>query len=124
MSKFAIAIHGGAGTILKSSMTPQKEQDYLNGLKTAIEAGEAILKEGGSAVNAVEAAIKELENNPLFNAGKGSVFSHDEKNEMDASIMDGKNLMAGAVAGVTNIKNPISILINIIIYILTFIFFL
>lgn len=109
MSKFAIAIHGGAGTILKSSMTPQKEQDYLNGLKTAIEAGEAILKEGGSAVNAVEAAIKELENNPLFNAGKGSVFSHDEKNEMDASIMDGKNLMAGAVAGVTNIKNPISL---------------
>ena len=88
MSKFAIAIHGGAGTILKSSMTPQKEQDYLNGLKTAIEAGEAILKEGGSAVNAVEAAIKELENNPLFNAGKGSVFSHDEKNEMDASIME------------------------------------
>lgn len=109
MSKYAIAIHGGAGTILKSTMTPEKEQAYTKALTDAISAGETILKKGGPALDAVEMAIRSLENDPLFNAGKGAVFTNTGKNEMDASIMNGKELMAGAVAGVTNIKNPISL---------------
>lgn len=109
MSQYAIAIHGGAGTILRSVMTPEKEAAYKKGLENAIIAGESILKKGGSSLNAVEAAIRMLEDNPLFNAGRGSVFTNDGKNEMDASIMTGKDLMAGAVAGVQNIKNPISL---------------
>jgi beta-aspartyl-peptidase (threonine type) len=109
MSKYAIAIHGGAGTILKSTMTPEKEQAYTKALTDAISAGETILKKGGPALDAVEMAIRSLENDPLFNAGKGAVFTNTGKNEMDASIMNGKDLMAGAVAGVTNIKNPISL---------------
>jgi beta-aspartyl-peptidase (threonine type) len=109
MSKYAIAIHGGAGTILKSTMTPEKELAYKNALQDSINAGELILKAGGSSLDAVELAIKSLENNPLFNAGKGAVFTNTGKNEMDASIMNGKDLTAGAVAGVTNIKNPISL---------------
>lgn len=109
MNTYAIAIHGGAGTILKSSMTPDKESAYKSGLQDAIEAGESILKSGGSAFDAVETAIIQLENNPLFNAGKGAVFTHNGLHEMDASIMNGKDLMAGAVAGVQHIKNPISL---------------
>ena len=109
MSKYAIAIHGGAGTILQSTMTAEKETAYKAALQDAIEAGEAVLKKGGSSLDAVEFAIVSLENNPLFNAGKGAVFTHSGKNEMDASIMYGKDLTAGAVAGVTNIKNPISL---------------
>ncbi|HXU27013.1 MAG TPA: isoaspartyl peptidase/L-asparaginase [Bacteroidia bacterium] len=109
MSKYAIAIHGGAGTILKSTMTAEKELAYKSALQDAINAGENILKAGGASLDAVELAIKSLENNPLFNAGKGAVFTNTGKNEMDASIMNGKDLMAGAVAGVTNIKNPISL---------------
>ena len=109
MNKYAIAIHGGAGTILKSTMTPEKEKAYLDGLKNAIEAGETILKNGGSSLDAVEKAIRSLEDNPLFNAGKGAVFSNAEKNEMDASIMNGADLTAGAVAGISNVKNPISL---------------
>ena len=109
MNKYAIAIHGGAGTILKSTMTPEKEKAYLDGLKNAIEAGETILKNGGSSLEAVEKAIRSLEDNPLFNAGKGAVFSNSGKNEMDASIMNGEDLSAGAVAGISNIKNPISL---------------
>ena len=109
MNKYAIAIHGGAGTILKSTMTPEKEKAYLDGLKNAIEAGETILKNGGSSIDAVEKAIRSLEDNPLFNAGKGAVFSNAGKNEMDASIMNGADLSAGAVAGISNIKNPISL---------------
>ena len=109
MNKYAIAIHGGAGTILKSTMTPEKEKAYLDGLKNAIEAGETILKNGGSSLDAVEKAIRSLEDNPLFNAGKGAVFSNSGKNEMDASIMNGEDLSAGAVAGISNIKNPISL---------------
>lgn len=109
MTKYAIAIHGGAGTILKSTMTTEKEQAYKSGLEDAINAGEAILKKSGTSIDAVEAAIRTLEDNPLFNAGKGAVFTNEGKNEMDASIMNGKNLMAGAVAGVSNIKNPISL---------------
>jgi beta-aspartyl-peptidase (threonine type) len=107
MNKFAIAIHGGAGTILRSTLTPEKEALYKKGLSLAILSGEHILKDGGPALDAVEAAIRTLEDNPLFNAGKGAVFNNEGKNEMDASIMDGKNLAAGAVAGVRNIKNPI-----------------
>ncbi len=109
MNKYAIAIHGGAGTILKSTMTPEKEKAYLDGLKNAIESGETILRNGGSSIDAVEEAIRSLEDNPLFNAGKGAVFSNAGKNEMDASIMNGEDLSAGAVAGISNVKNPISL---------------
>src|SRR5690348_2970492 len=106
--KYVLVIHGGAGTILKSHMTPEKEKLYKHGLQNALNAGSDILKNGGSALDAVEATIKVLEDDSLFNAGKGSVFTHEGKNEMDASIMDGKTLKAGAVAGVTTIKNPIT----------------
>ncbi|MGQ0829226.1 MAG: isoaspartyl peptidase/L-asparaginase family protein [Bacteroidota bacterium] len=109
MKKFAIAIHGGAGTILRSTMTTKKERAYKKALKEAIHAGDKILSSGGNALDAVEAAIKTMEDDPLFNAGRGSVFTHDGKNEMDACIMDGKSLMAGAVAAVRNIKNPIAL---------------
>lgn len=107
MNKMALAIHGGAGTILKSLMTEELELEYRNGLRNALEIGWGILQKGGNALEAVEAAVCELENFPLFNAGRGSVFTHDGKNEMDAAIMDGKTLDAGAVAFVKNIKNPI-----------------
>ncbi len=109
MKKFALAIHGGAGTILRASMTPEKEETYRQALADSIVAGESILKNQGNALDAVEAAIRCLEDNPLFNAGRGSVFTHDGKNEMDASLMNGKTLAAGAVSGVQNIKNPISL---------------
>lgn len=109
MIPYAIAVHGGAGTILRSTMTPEKEAAYKKGLADAIAAGEAVLKKKGSSLEAVEMAIRSLEDNPLFNAGRGSVFTNTEKNDMDASIMEGKHLMAGAVAGVRNIKNPISL---------------
>lgn len=109
MNKYAIAIHGGAGTILKSSMTPEKENAYKEALKAALLAGEKLLHSGATALDAVEAAVKNLEDNPLFNAGKGSVFTHEGKHEMDASIMNGKNLKAGAVSGIEKIKNPVSL---------------
>jgi beta-aspartyl-peptidase (threonine type) len=109
MSNYAIAIHGGAGTILRSTMTPEKEVEYKQALADAINAGEAVLKANGAALDAVEAAIVSLENNPLFNAGKGSVFTNTGKHEMDASLMNGSDLRAGAVAGVQNIKNPINL---------------
>ncbi len=109
MQKIALAIHGGAGTILKSVMTAELEENYRKGLQSALEAGWNILKTGGNALDAVEASVITLEDNPLFNAGKGSVFSHDGKNEMDASIMDGKTHNSGAVAAVKNIKNPIKL---------------
>lgn len=108
MKQHAIAIHGGAGTILKSSMTDEKEAAYKNALQAALLAGEKVLEAQGSALDAVEMAVRSLEDNELFNAGKGSVFTHDGKHEMDASIMDGKNLMAGAVAGIDKVKNPVS----------------
>ncbi len=109
MNKLALAIHGGAGTILRSSMTPELEAEYRVGLEKAMNVGWEILSNGGSSLDAVESTIVELENFPLFNAGKGSVFNHDGKNELDASIMDGKNLKAGAVAFVRNVKNPIKL---------------
>src|SRR5437016_1599438 len=97
---FAIAIHGGAGTLLKQNMTPEKDSAYRKNLSEALEAGYNILKNGGTALDAVEAAVRVMEDSPLFNAGKGSVFTADGKNEMDAAIMDGKTLKAGAVAEV------------------------
>ena len=109
MSKFTIAIHGGAGTISKKSMTPEKEAAYFKALNEALDAGYRILNKKGNAIDAVKAAVMELENNILFNAGKGSVFTNTETHEMDASIMDGKKLSAGAVAAVKNIRNPIEL---------------
>lgn len=103
-----LVIHGGAGTILRENMTPEKEKAYQAKLTEALDSGYAVLESGGTSINAVIAAIKIMEDSPLFNAGKGSVFAHNGKNEMDASIMDGSNLMAGAVAGVTTIRNPIT----------------
>lgn len=105
--KTAIAIHGGAGTIAPHLLTPQLEIDYCSGLKVALEAGNRVLKSGGTATEAVLAAVVELENNPLFNAGKGGVFNHLGQHEMDAAIMEGQFLKAGAVSGVKNIKNPV-----------------
>jgi beta-aspartyl-peptidase (threonine type) len=109
MNKIALAIHGGAGTILKSEMTPTLETEYRNGLQNALEKGFRILQKKGSALDAVEAAVIELENFPLFNAGRGSVFTHEGRIEMDAAIMDGANLKAGAIAFVKNVKNPIKL---------------
>lgn len=109
MSKFTIAIHGGAGTISKKSMTPEKEAAYLKALKNAIDAGYKVLEKNGEALEAVRVAVIELENNSLFNAGKGSVFTNTGAHEMDASIMEGRNLSAGAVAAVKNIRNPIEL---------------
>ncbi|MEY2905063.1 MAG: hypothetical protein RJA52_1079, partial [Bacteroidota bacterium] len=106
---YAIVIHGGAGTILKSNMTDEKEEEYMNALHQALDIGEKILENGGTSMEAVEKTIHYLENSPLFNAGKGAVFTHDGKNELDASIMNGADLSAGAVAGVTTVKNPISL---------------
>ncbi|MBI4946381.1 MAG: isoaspartyl peptidase/L-asparaginase [Bacteroidetes bacterium] len=107
MENFAIVIHGGAGTILRDSMSPELEKQYKAKLSESVKAGYDILSKGGTALDAVAASIKVLEDSPLFNAGKGSVFNHEGKNEMDASIMDGKTLMAGAVAGARAIRNPI-----------------
>jgi len=109
MSKFTIAIHGGAGTISKKSMIPEKEIAYFKALNDAIDAGYRILDKKGNALDAVKAAVIELENNILFNAGKGSVFTNTETHEMDASIMDGKDLSAGAVAAICNVKNPVEL---------------
>lgn len=106
--KYIMVIHGGAGTILKKNMSPELEKQYQQKLTEALTTGYQLLKQGKSSIDAVEAAIQILENSPLFNAGKGAVFTHDGKNELDAAMMYGKNGMAGAVAGVTNIKNPIS----------------
>lgn len=106
---FGIAIHGGAGTILRSSMTEEKEKAYTSALQEALNTGYAILQKGGSSIDAVEAAIISLEDCPLFNAGKGAVFNNKGGHEMDASIMSGKDLSAGAVSLIRNVKNPISL---------------
>ncbi len=105
--KVTLVIHGGAGTILKENMTPELEKQYQDKMKEALQAGYKILTAGGTSTEAVVATIKIMEDSPLFNAGKGAVFTNEGKNEMDASIMRGYDLNAGAVAGVTNIKNPI-----------------
>ena len=109
MQPFSIVIHGGAGTILKDDMTPELEKAYSEGLDEALSAGYAVLEQGGEAANAVKAAIVVLEDNLLFNAGRGSVYTKKGVQEMDAAIMDGKNREAGAVAGVRNVRNPIEL---------------
>lgn len=106
---FGIVIHGGAGTILKENMTDSLENAYKEKLKEAISAGYEILKNGGTSLDAVTHAINVMEDSPLFNAGKGAVFTHEGRNELDASIMDGATLNAGAVAGVRHIRNPINL---------------
>src|SRR5512133_3199418 len=105
---WAIVIHGGAGVITRDRLTPEAEAEYRGMLQTAIDTGAAVLAGGGTALDAIERTIHVMEECPLFNAGKGAVFTHEGRNEMDASIMDGSNLAAGAVAGVTDIKSPIS----------------
>ena len=105
--KIGLAIHGGAGTIERSKITSEKEREYRAGLERALTAGYEILKRGGSSLDATEAAVRVLEDDPHFNAGRGSVFTSAGTNEMDASIMDGKTLRAGAVGSVQHIKNPI-----------------
>jgi len=107
-TKALMVIHGGAGTILRKNMTPETEKAYREALEDSLRRGFDVLKKGGSSLSAVETAIKVMEDSPLFNAGKGAVFTHDGRNELDASIMDGKDKAAGAVAGLTIIKNPIS----------------
>jgi len=107
-SPITLVIHGGAGTITRQNMSAEKEKAYTEALNQALQAGYAVLKKGGTSLDAVEAAIRYMEDSPLFNAGKGAVFTNEGKNELDASIMDGKTLKAGAIAGVTNIKNPIT----------------
>jgi beta-aspartyl-peptidase (threonine type) len=106
--EIVMVIHGGAGTIKKENMTAEREATYRGVLTEALETGHEILKRGGASLDAVEATIRVMEDSPLFNAGKGAVFTSEGRNEMDASIMDGKTLNAGAVASVTSIKNPIS----------------
>jgi beta-aspartyl-peptidase (threonine type) len=109
MNNFSIAIHGGAGTLVKGLMTSQLEAQYKTALEVALEAGYSVLENGGTSVDAVETAVKLLEDSPLFNAGKGSVFTAEGTHEMDAAIMEGKELNAGAVSLITGIKNPVSL---------------
>ncbi len=107
--RWAVVIHGGAGTIDRKEMTPELEQAYRAGLRKALEDATAVLDKGGSSLDAVETAIRGMEDDPLFNAGRGAVFTADGRNELDASIMDGATLRAGAVAGVTRTRHPISL---------------
>lgn len=106
-SDVAIVIHGGAGTISRDAMTDEQDAAYREALRTALQAGHDVLTSGGSAVDAVEAALVTMEDNPLFNSGKGAVFTSEGTVELDASIMEGRTRMAGALTGVTTIKNPI-----------------
>lgn len=105
--KWSLAIHGGAGTLNRDAMTPERRAEYEAALQVALDAGAKVLAEGGSAMDAVKAAIIPMEDSPLFNAGKGAVFTWDGTNELDASIMDGRDRSAGAVAGVKTVRNPI-----------------
>ena len=112
-SEFAIIIHGGAGTILRGNLSKKKEKAYRDKLEEAIRTGYTILKNGGTSQLAVVKTIQIMEASPLFNAGKGAVFTHEETNELDASFMDGETLNAGAVAGVKNVKSPIELAVKI-----------
>jgi beta-aspartyl-peptidase (threonine type) len=103
-----LVIHGGAGTITRKSMSAETEKQYRDKLTEALRTGHAVLMKGGTSIDAVEATIRVMEDSPLFNAGKGAVFTHEGKNELDAAIMDGQTMKAGAVAGVTIIRNPIT----------------
>lgn len=107
--EYAIVIHGGAGTILPENMTPELEKQYKDKMNEALDMGEKILSGGGTAIEAVEKTINIMEDSPLFNAGKGAVFTHDGKNELDASFMEGENMNAGAIGGVSHVKHPISL---------------
>ncbi|WP_037318096.1 isoaspartyl peptidase/L-asparaginase family protein [Salegentibacter sp. Hel_I_6] len=109
VENFGIVIHGGAGTILKENMSDSLEQAYKEKLEEAIRTGHEILANGGTAIEAVQRTINIMEDSPLFNSGKGAVFTNDGKNELDASIMDGETLNAGAISGVTTVKNPINL---------------
>ena len=106
---FAIAVHGGAGTLSRNEMTPAQEQDYHAGLQAALDAGHEVLARGGASLDAASAAVRVLEDNPLFNAGRGAVLNHDGLAELDASLMDGRTLAAGAVTGLQHVKNPIDL---------------
>jgi L-asparaginase / beta-aspartyl-peptidase len=116
MQKLSIAIHGGAGTILKSMLTPMLEKQYRDGLQEALDAGYSILHNGGASLDAVQAAVVCLENNVLFNAGAGAVFTNKGIHELDACLMDGSNLQAGSVASVQGIKNPILLCKDIMLH--------
>ena len=105
----AIAIHGGAGTLPRAEMTPDQEAAYRAGLAAALDAGYAVLEGGGTSLDAVTIAVRILEDDPLFNAGRGAVLTHEGTVELDASIMDGRTLAAGAIAGVAHIRNPIEL---------------
>src|SRR5436189_482997 len=105
--RIALVLHGGAGTIDRNSMTPEREREYRAGIENALRAGHAILQTGGSSVDAVEATVRVLEDDPHFNAGRGSVFTSAGTNELDAAIMDGKTLRAGAVGALEHVRNPI-----------------
>lgn len=106
---FGIAIHGGAGTLPRADMTAEAERNYRAGLKQAVDAGHAVLQGGGSSIEAVTRAVVLLEDDPLFNAGRGAVFALDGRNELDAAIMEGRTLQAGAVCGLTRIRNPVEL---------------
>ena len=106
---FAIAIHGGAGTLSRDDMSPTQEKEYREGLQAALDAGYALLARGGSSLDATSAAVRVLEDNPLFNAGRGAVLNRDGVAELDASLMDGRTLAAGAATGLQHVKNPIDL---------------
>jgi beta-aspartyl-peptidase (threonine type) len=106
-TRYVLLIHAGCEDIVPEKFTPEEEQEHLGALGQSLEAGRSVLEDGGRAVDAVQQAVMVLEDSPLFNAGRGSVFTHEGKNEMDASIINGQSLQAGAVAGVTRIKNPV-----------------
>ncbi len=115
VANFGIVIHGGAGTILKENMSDSLEQAYKTKLEEAIRTGHEILANGGTALEAVQRTINIMEDSPLFNSAKGAVFTNEGKNELDASIMDGETMNAGAVAGVTNVKNPINLAYEVMV---------
>ena len=108
-NRFSLAVHGGAGTILRSQMTAEKEAAYHAGIEAALKAGYAVLEKGGNSIDAVVEAVCALEDNPLFNAGRGAVFTSDGKHEMDAAVMEGTNRNVGAVAGIQGPKNPVKV---------------
>jgi len=107
--KWALVIHGGAGVIERKDLTPETEAAYRAAMAKAAATGSTVLDKGGSAMDAIEAVIRDLEDDPLFNAGRGAVFTAEGRNELDAAVMDGKTLMAGSVAGVTRTRHPISL---------------
>jgi len=107
MNRYALAVHGGAGTINRNSLTPELEERYHQGLQAALQAGQEILAQGGAAIDAVTASVCALEDEPLFNAGRGAVFTSEGVQEMDAAIMDGTTRAAGAVGGIFGPRNPI-----------------